>query len=83
MYQFAEDTSSVLDYVRQSMAHQMAKELLARVPIRRLPEDPYDFEQRYYTEYEMKCIVMDEQEYRELMKAKRNLTVLRGIINVK
>ena len=81
MYDWAERENSVLDYMRSSMAHEMAHGLLKTVPIRRVPEGM--FEDRYYTEYEMDCVILDEQEYRELMKAKRDLTALRGIINVK
>jgi hypothetical protein len=82
MYNWAEDTNSVLDYVRRAMANEMADGLLKNIPIRRVPENRA-YECNYYTEYEMNCVILDEQEYRELLKAKRDLNALRGIVNGK
>lgn len=81
MVDWAEDTRSVLDYMRSCMAHQMAEELLKKIPIRRIPEGM--FEDKYYTEYEMNCVLVDENDYRELMKAQRDLKILRNIVHGK
>jgi len=82
MFDWAERESSVLEYLRRSMAHELAHGLLENVPIRRLPQHGM-YADHYYTEYEMKAVILDEREYAELMRAKRDLTTLRGIINVK
>lgn len=78
MHDWAESESSVLEYMRDCMVHQLAEELLKKLPIHRIPEGM--FEERYYTEYEMNCVLVDENDYRELRKAKRDLQTLRNII---
>ena len=82
MYDWAERENSVLDYMRKVMANEMAHGLLEHIPIDRVPEPYYgSWDEKYYVEYEINCVVLDEREYKELMIAKRDLQTLRGIMH--